>query len=255
MLLARMQPPDSSHSYGRFPTTRHSIIEALRGDDSSARRTGFNILTQAYWRPVYKHLRAKWHQDSESAKDLTQEFFARAFERQYFESFDPDKAKFRTFMRMCLDRFVQNEQKREGRLKRGGEIEFVEFDFATAEREIHLFAALDEDSAETLFEREWVRSIFTMAVTRLKDECDSTGKSIHFELFEHYNLQPEESGEKTSYRELADRYSIKETDVTNYLALARRRFRQHTLDVIRELTANESEFRAEAQSLLGVTFD
>jgi hypothetical protein len=44
------------------------------------------------------------------------------------------------------------------------------------------------------------------------------------------------------------------TDVTNYLALARREFRRCVLDQLREMTATDDEFRREAQSLLGLEF-
>jgi hypothetical protein len=42
------------------------------------------------------------------------------------------------------------------------------------------------------------------------------------------------------------------TDVTNYLAFARREFRRCVLDQLREMTASDEEFRREAQALLGV---
>ena len=41
-------------------------------------------------------------------------------------------------------------------------------------------------------------------------------------------------------------------DVTNYLAAARRKFRELVLAGLRDLTATEEEFRAEARALLGV---
>ena len=42
------------------------------------------------------------------------------------------------------------------------------------------------------------------------------------------------------------------TQVTNYLAALRRRFRALVLDRLRELSASEAEFRAEARDVLGV---
>ena len=56
----------------------------------------------------------------EDAQDLTQEFFTRAFEREYLSRYDPAKARFRTFVRTCLDGFLANEDKAAARLKRGG---------------------------------------------------------------------------------------------------------------------------------------
>ena len=45
----------------------------------------------------------------EDAEDLTQGFFTRAMEKEFFGGYDPAKARFRTFLRTCLDRFVANE--------------------------------------------------------------------------------------------------------------------------------------------------
>ena len=57
---------------------------------------------------------------------------------------------------------------------------------------------------------------------------------------------------KFSYASLADRFGLTSMDVTNYLAAARRQFRKLVLERLRELTANEAEYRREARELLGV---
>lgn len=40
-------------SLGAFPSTRRSIIAAVRDDDPKARRAAFDALISVYWRPVY----------------------------------------------------------------------------------------------------------------------------------------------------------------------------------------------------------
>jgi hypothetical protein len=73
---------------------------------------------------------------------------------------------------------------------------------------------------------------------------------IHFELFELYDLQ--DSDPRPSYNQLATKFGLATTDVTNYLAFARREFRRCVLDQLREMTTTDQEFRREAQALLGV---
>ena len=68
-------------------------------------------------------------------------------------------------------------------------------------------------------------------------------------MFEAYDLEPEEG---VSYRALSEKFAMPETTVTNRLAAVRRRFREIVLDTLREVTANEREFRAEARALLGI---
>ena len=101
---------------------------------------------------------------------------------------------------------------------------------------------------EEYFQREWVRSVFALAVERLRERCEAEGKQIQFAIFEAYDLDDDRG---VSYRELAARFDIPETQVTNYLAAMRRRFREIVLEALREVTATEQEFRAEARALLG----
>jgi hypothetical protein len=72
----------------------------------------------------------------------------------------------------------------------------------------------------------------------------------HFELFDLYDLQ--DADPKPSYEELARKFGLATTDVTNYLAFARREFRRCVLDQLREMTTSDQEFHREAQVLLGV---
>ena len=225
-----------------FPTTRRSVIAALASDDDEQRRRAFDTFVALYWKPLYKYLRVSQRRDVADAEDLTQAFVAKCFENGALAVYDPSKAGFRTFLRMLFDRFVANEIKASLRQKRGGGN--VHRDVANAEEEI----AREHDRAgtpEDYFQREWARSVFALAVERLREESDAT----RFALFEAYDL---DGASGASYRETGQRFGISETAITNVLAAARRRFRAIVLDVLREATASEAEYRAEVRSLLGV---
>src|SRR3954452_9804145 len=119
-----------------FPATRHSIVAAMRSPRADDRRAAFDTMVTAYWKPVFKYVRIKWQASPEDAADLTQGFFLRAFEKDFFAGFDPAKAKFRTYLRTCLDGFAANSRKADARLKRGGGVTLVSIDFGVAEREL-----------------------------------------------------------------------------------------------------------------------
>jgi DNA-directed RNA polymerase specialized sigma24 family protein len=89
-----------------FPTTRRSTVARIASVDGEERRRAWETLVSAYWKPVYKYSRLKWKLDPDAAADLTQAFFARAIEKDFFRSYDPAKAAFRTFLRTCLDGFA-----------------------------------------------------------------------------------------------------------------------------------------------------
>src|ERR671934_1511920 len=119
-----------------FPLTRHSVMRSLGSEHAEVRRAAFDALAAAYWKPVFKYVRLKWRAGADEAADLTQAFFLRAYEKAFFTRFDPAKARFRTYLRTCLDRFVANVRQERRRLKRGGGVELVPFDFEAAEREL-----------------------------------------------------------------------------------------------------------------------
>jgi len=214
----------------KFPVTNHSAIVAARSDDEIVRRRAFDTILNSYWKPVYKYVRLKCQAGNEDAKDLTQGFFANAFEKNHFASYDAAKASFQTFLRTCLDGFVANERKAGQRLKRGGDMDHYQLDFAAAEVELvaHASSTL---SPEEFFHREWVRSMFTIAVETFRQRCAESGRVIHFKLFERYDL----SDDNVSYASLAEEFGLDVSTVNNYLAAARRDFRRIVLEKMRDV--------------------
>ena len=215
----------------KFPVTNHSAIVGARSDDETIRRRAFDTILNSYWKPVYKYVRLKWQATNEDAKDLTQGFFANAFEKHHFASYDATKASFQTFLRTCLDGFVANEHKAGKRLKRGGDMDHYQLDFAAAEDELAAHAS-STLTPEEHFHREWMRSTFTAAVEAFRQRCIATDRMVHFQLFERYDL----SDDAVSYASLANEFGLEQATVNNYLAAARRDFRRIVMEKLHETT-------------------
>jgi DNA-directed RNA polymerase specialized sigma24 family protein len=231
-----------------FPPTRHSVIERLRVEGGSERSEAFGDLVQGYWKPVYKYLRIHWRLAAEEAEDATQAFFAEAFEKSWFDRFDPGKARFRTFVRLCVDRQVMNAQQAASREKRGGGAERLSIDFAGAEHELLVQSSVMPE-ADDFFRREFVRALFDRAVRSLRDDYLSRGRALHWGLFERYDLSPEP---RPAYADLAVEFGLTTGQVTGYLAQARRAFRTHAIAGLRALCGSADEFCREARDLLGL---
>lgn len=249
------QDTDIGGHRNRFPETQHSAIIAARSDDGEVRQRAFETIVESYWKPAYKYIRIKWQASNEDAKDLTQGFFTTAIEKRFFDSYDPAIASFQTFIRTCLDRYVTNQRKSEQRLKRGGGVEHLPLDFSEAEDELFQQHGVSELTPEDFFQREWVRSLFSIAIDTLRRHYTEKGSEVYFQLFELYDLRDDDQHDgasKISYASLADQFGLTSMDVTNYLAAARRQFRKLVLARLRELTASDEEFRREARALLGV---
>ena len=193
-------------------------------------------VTALYWKPVYRFIRVKFRKNNEEAKDLTQGFFASALERDFFARFDASQASFRTYLRIAVERFAASQYAAENRQKRGGEIAFEPLEDY----------AVSCESPEQVFEREWRRQLFILALDDLAVYCASGAKKLQFDIFQAYDLTEDD---RPSYADLASRYGIAETAVTNHLAWARRMLRQFVNERLGGVTANPRDLREEMRRL------
>jgi RNA polymerase sigma factor (sigma-70 family) len=242
-------PDDPTSGDGKFPTTRWSAVVGARSADGLERQRSWAALVEAYWKPAYKHVRVRWKACPADAEDAIQGFFERAMEKDFFAAYDPQRARFRTFFRVCLERFVANEAKARGRLKRGGAANGLPLEFAAAEEELARAGADAWESPEECFEREWRRNVFALAVEALGAECEAKGKAAWFSLFQRYDLG--EPSERPTYDELALELGVPVTTITNRLAYARRELRRLVIERLSEITASDDDLRSEARLLLG----
>ena len=234
-----------------YPTTRHSLVAAAGAPDSAAREAAVDALVRLYWRPAYGRLRLKWHLQPADAEDRVQEFFAGLLDGVVFAGYEPGRSRFRTYLRACLDRFAAKACRDEYRLKRGGGTSHLSLDFAEAELELSgAGAGTDPD---VWFDREWVRALLSHAVDGLRQETQGTPREIRFRVLECYDLHPESAGARPGYREIAERFDIPLTQVTNYLAWGRRELRRLVLARLAEVTGSDAELREEAEELFGVS--
>lgn len=247
-----MSPPND-----KFPETRQSAIGGVASGDPAERARAFDTLVRAYWRPVYAHVRLKWRREPEDARDATQGFFTRAFEKGQLGGYDPTRARFRTYLKGSLDHYVMELSRDAARHKRGGGALAMSLDFDVAEDDlVRSGAVTDPHAADGCFDREWTRSLFASAVAALEASCDKQGKRAYFEVFRAYVLEPELGTggadvdvSRPSYAEVARRCDISVSDVTNYLSWSRRELRTCILAQLREITATEEEYRDEARAL------
>lgn len=219
--------------HGHFPSTQGSLLDAAA---AGLPNEALERVAALYWKPVYRFIRLKFRKNNEDAKDLTQGFFASALEREFFARFDPARASFRTYLRMAVERFAANAHAAQSRQKRGGDVEFEPIGEQAAAGE----------SPEEVFDREWQRQLFALALDDLRELCDGAGKQLQWRIFEAYDL---EAGERCSYAALAERHGIAETSVTNYLAWARRTLRGLVIERMRAVTSGERELREEMRRL------
>lgn len=163
----------------QFDTTHWSVVNAAGDVRSPQSAAALEKLCRTYWPPLYAFIRRQGHTE-EDAQDLTQEFFARLLERNEFESVDPRKGKFRTFLLAALTHFLSNQRDRERAAKRGGGQKIISLDEIKSEQLRHLEPA-SELSPDKLFDARWAMTVLEQALSELRRELAADGKASHFD--------------------------------------------------------------------------
>lgn len=227
-----------------FPDTRYSVLADLASDDQTVRARAVELVARAYRGAVLAVLKQRWSLEASDAEDLTHDFFLHALDRKWLERYDQRKGRFRSFLRSCLLAYASTAHESAHRLKRGGAAQHLTLDDAAP-------LLGDAPAVDALFEREWARGVLQIALEALHNECTSASRETTWQLFLAHDIEGSELSVAPTYAELAERFAIPRTQVTNFLNWARRRFRAHVVATLRATTASEAEFRDEARALLG----
>ncbi len=115
-------------------------------------------------------------------RSASEEFFVRLVEKHLLDRFEPERARLRTYLRVCVDGLVMNEDKAALRVKRGGDTPVLPLDFESAEGELAHLQVAAPGNPEELFSREFARSLFGLSLEHLRSECQDKGKSLHFQF-------------------------------------------------------------------------
>lgn len=226
-----------------FLPTAWSVVLRAKDKNFSRCREALDELIARVWKPVYFFIRRKGY-DVESAKDLTQQFFAVFIEKNFLQSVEQGKGRFRSFLLAALEHFLSKHYEHMRAQKRGGGRHFRSLDLDRAEDELSHVRSRRE-TPDKMFRREWCLSVLKGALTKLKGEWISNGERKTFSVLKDHLS----GGEGASYRTIARRLGVKESDVTNLLHRARTRYRELILEEVRPYVASEKDLREEVWDL------
>jgi hypothetical protein len=124
-------------------------------------------------------LRAATGFDAEEARDLTQAYFARLLEKGYLDDYDPDRGRFRVFLKASVKHFLSKERDKERSWKRGGRAGIISLDDEQIEGR-YRFEPVDRLTPEQLYERRWALTVLEQARTRLREERVAAGRELEY---------------------------------------------------------------------------
>ena len=235
------------HQQSRFETTRWNVVLAAGSTGTAASRDALSVLCEQYWYPLYVYLRRSGHRAIE-AEDLVQGFFLRLLEKGALHAADPRRGRFRSFLLAALKHFVANEWDRSRAEKRGGVNPPVAFEVSAGERRYRL-EPHDDCTPETLYERQWARTVLHRTTARLRAELRDAQKEHLFHQLEPY-LTPD--ADAPPYAELAAASGMTEGAVKVAVYRLRRRYRDLLRDEIAETVASPEELQDEIHHLISI---
>ncbi len=221
-----------------FPATLWTLVLQARAGETPQALQALDRLARAYWRPLYVFARNRGH-DHPSAEDDVQGFFAHLLSRDFLRFVTPREGRFRTFLLTAFTRWLNDQQDRACRIKRGGgERPLALADFHCAEQ----FAVSTEEPAEVAFDRRWAREVFDRAMQRVTEDWRERAPLLAA-------LRPLLAGEKLTenYADLGVRLGLSESAVGkaafDLRTLFARRIREEIRLTVRDEAAVDDELR------------
>ena len=229
-----------------FATTHWSVIVGARQRGTAEAEAALEKLCRTYWRPVFAFVRRSLPNE-DVAQDLTQGFFERFLEKEYFRDADQLRGRFRSFLLACVKNFLANERDKQRTQRRGGSAISVSIDQWLQESGAELASnpALTPDRS---YERQWAHSVLENVRSKLRLEFVESGRADVFDTL-HVYLAGE--GDESPYHLVAEQMQMSVDAVKKNVERMRRRFGHLLREEIAQTVQHPSEIEDELRFLRG----
>jgi RNA polymerase sigma-70 factor (ECF subfamily) len=211
------------------------VLRAGRGGEPGSAEA-LETLCRAYWFPLYAFARREGRAP-EVAQDLTQEFFSRLLEKNFLQTADPNRGRFRSFLLASFKHMMIKERRDASRQKRGGHAITFSLDALHPEARYAVEPA-HELAPDRLFERRWAEALLARTLARLKAEY--ADRAMRFEDLKVFLLGGRGAA---PLAEVAARVGVGE----GALRLVVYRMRQRYAQIFRDEVAQTVEAPAEVE--------
>jgi RNA polymerase sigma-70 factor (ECF subfamily) len=230
-----------------FLTTHWSVVLAAKDKTSPDCALALESLCQTYWYPLYAFVRGSRY-SPQDAQDLTQGFFLCLLAKDFLRLVDPEKGRFRTFLKMALKRFLTHEWERIHAEKRGGGRVCLSFDTTMAEQRF-LAEQVDGLAPDQAYDRHWAFTLLREATARLQKEYTEANK-----LTELQELKPYLTAERgcIPYGQIASAVRTTEGAARVAIHRLRKRFRGLFREVIAETVSDAEDVEEEMRYVISM---
>jgi RNA polymerase sigma factor (sigma-70 family) len=230
-----------------FATTHWSVV--LSAGQASSLRVSESLekLCRSYWPPLYSYIRRQG-QGPEEAQDLTQAFFAKLLQKNFWARADPQKGRFRSFLLTALRHFMADERDRGRTAKRGGGMSFISLDEQASEQ--CFLQGLDQNlTSEQQFDRQWAATVLEQARSKLRQECVASGK---LGLYDRVSLVDGRSESTLPLAVIAQQLGMSVSAVKSAVSRLRVRYGEFVRQEVAHTVSSPAEIEAEIRHLLSV---
>jgi RNA polymerase sigma-70 factor (ECF subfamily) len=228
-----------------FPSTCWTRLRSREDGGAQALRT----LAEPYWPAVVVWLRRSSPRAEEEAWDLAQGFFLWVLETDFLAKADPERGRFRAFLKTALRHWSLTREREQATARRGGGVRFVPLVSQEGEALDLADPGADPDAA---LDATWRATMVEAALERMRKRLEEGGHGLRYAIFHAYHV--EGLGVRSGgidYEALAARHGISRVDVSNHLARAKETFRDELRALVHETVGSDEELRAELDWLLG----
>jgi RNA polymerase sigma-70 factor (ECF subfamily) len=187
--------------------------------------------------------------------DLVQGFFAEILENSPLQRVDPARGPLRAYMLGALKNYLSHQRDRDQAQKRRADRPKYQVSLDDAESayrlEVQAVGGAEGDAESdpaTAYDRRWALAVFDRALTALKRDYESSGRSTQFDRLQGYL-----SGEdETTYRDAADELGMTEGAIKVAVHRLRGRLGHFLREEVAQTVARQGDVDEELRYLLQV---
>ena len=214
------------------------------------RRECLERICDQYRLTIIRFFRQLGFRDYEDRDDLAQEFFLRFIEKDLLERLDPNRGRFRAYLKAVARRFAHDVRYREkGRHPLTGVPSLPSVGGMTDDAPLDPDEYPDDVQAEDSFDRQWARDTLDAALANFRRDCAERGLEHWFTVFERHTLPMPLDAHRSTVAESATFLNLTPKQVENHLTRANACFRDHLHKVIRMTVASDEEAEGEMADL------
>jgi DNA-directed RNA polymerase specialized sigma24 family protein len=230
----------------QFATTDWQTAMAARSDTDTG-SVALSRLCELYWYPLYGYLR-RTGVDTHTAADLTQGFFEHAIETRFFQKAHKESGRLRSLLLTSFRNFVLKQHRHETAIKRGGATTTVQWDLSEAESRL-LTGNVHQETAERLYERDWVLGLIERVLGQLRAEQMAAGLGARFDQLSAHLMEKESS---ITHADLGVQLGLTEGAVRIAIYRLRQRSQQLLRSEILKVVSSPEEVTDELRYMAGI---